>query len=258
MKRFLMSLIVTLVLLSAIPAFQQVSAQETDVKVFITGPEALGLNAKAVYSVTVVGGPAEEGGNWTVTAYLTGANITGAIPIEAGEFNQTQEDNVFQIDVTATPIEQHMTLVVNAYSQLGNRSAHTKEFYDIYVVRPISLRATVSNPSNSTLMDVLVSFHVDEELIGSSTIGEIGPYSEGSAAFSWITKGISPGQHKIRIEIDLDGDGIVDETKGEILTIRDFYGPKEPNLIFIIIIIALVVVIIILLPSTLRKKKRRK
>lgn len=259
MRRYAFGLITFLILLSVMPILLPTVAQESEVKVYISGPDALGLNVKAVYRVTVVGGPAEEGGEWRVTAYLTGSNVTGASPIEANQFNETQTDNVFKVNVTATPIVQHMRLNVEAFSMLGNRTAKAKDVYDIYVVTPISLRATVTNPSNSTLKDVIVTFYIDEELIGSSTIGEIGPFSEGTATYSWITKSVPPGGHTLRIDIDLDGDGRIDESIGETYAFVEVYSPRgEPSILLVALIIILTVVIIILLPSTLRKKRRRK
>jgi hypothetical protein len=208
----------------------------------------------------VVGGPAEEeGGKWRVAGHLTGENVTDASPNLGNAFNETNESNIFQIDVTAPSIAQDMVLNIDAASLLGANSSLVSDTYKIAVVDPITLRATVWNPSNSTLKNVLVSFKVDGELIGSSEpIGEIGPLGEGTATFSWITKSLSSGKHELGIEIDLNGDGIIDETRGETFYTRDFYGPSEgPSLLVTILIVLFVIVIILLLPSTLSRKRRR-
>lgn len=260
MKRLLAIMLALSILLPLQLAWNPVMAQdETEVRVFIVGPDALGIKDNAVYTVTVVGGPAENGGKWRVAAHLTGKNITDASPTLGDAYNETNESNIFQISVTAPSIAQDMTLNIDAASLLGNQSSLVSDTYEIAVVDPISLRATVKNPTNSTLSNVLVNFKVDGELIGSAEpIEEIGPLSEGVATFSWITKDISPGRHELGIEIDLNGDGIIDETRGETFYIQGFYGPSEgPSLLIIVLMIILIVLIVILLPSTLSRKRRR-
>jgi hypothetical protein len=236
-----------------------IAQEESEVKVFIIGPDALGISDKAVYTITVVGGPAEDGGKWRVAAHLTGENVTDASPNLGNAFNETNESNIFQVDVTAPSIAQDMVLNVDAASLLGANASLVSDTFKIAVVDPINLRATVWNPSNSTLKNVLVNFKVDGELVGSSEpIAEIGPLSEGTATFSWITKRISSGKHVLGIEIDLDGDGIIDETRGETFYTEDFYGPPAgTSLLVTILIVLFVIVIILLLPSTLSRKRRR-
>jgi hypothetical protein len=262
MRRLPILMLALAMIFAFTPAFSTALAQdESEVKVFIVGPDALGMSEQAVYTVTVVGGPAEEpGGKWRVSAHLTGKNVTEASPNLGNAFNETNESNIFQVAVTAPPIPQDMVLNVEGASLLGANSSLTSDKFKIVVVAPISLRATIANPSNSTLRNVLVSFKVDGELIGSAEpIAEIGPLGEGTATFSWITKDISPGKHKLEIEIDLNGDGIIDETRGETLFIEDFYGPSgDPNIIIVVLIVLLVVVIFLMLPSTLRRKRKKK
>jgi hypothetical protein len=260
MKRLLMLILALSMLLPLQLALQPVVAQdEAEVRVFIVGPDALGISDNAVYTVTVVGGPAEEGGKWRVSAHLTGKNVTDAIPNLGEAFNVTQESNIFQINVTAPSIAQDMKLNIEAASLLGANISLVKDTFDLAIVDPISLRATVKNPSSTTLKNVLVNFKVDGELIGSAeAIEEIGPLGEGIATFSWITKDISPGRHELGIEIDLNGDGVVDETRGETFYTKDFYGPQEgPGLLITVLLVIFVIVILLLLPSTLSRKRRR-
>ncbi|MCK4443307.1 MAG: hypothetical protein KAW09_02105 [Thermoplasmata archaeon] len=262
MKRLLVLALALAMFLSFTPVFQHAHAQdESDVNIFVVGPDALGISDQAVYTITVVGGPAEEeGGKWRVSAHLTGKNITDASPNLANAFNETNESNTFQVDVTASSLAQNMVLNIQAASILGANITLANDTYKIAVVEPINLRATITNPTNSTLKNVLVNFKVDGQLIGSSEpIVEIGPSGEGTATFSWITKNISPGRHELEIEIDLNGDGIIDERRGEALFIESFHGPVgDSNILFVILTIVLFIVVLLLLPSTLRKKRRRK
>lgn len=262
MRRSLVLALALSILLSfSIVAQITLAQEEGEVKLFITGPDALGVSENAVYVVTIVGGPGEEeGGKWRVAAHLTGANVTGSSPTLGDAFNETQDSNVFQINVTAPPIPQKMVLHLEGASLLGNESALVFEEVKISVVRPINFRATITNPSNSTLENILVNFKVDGELIGSAEpIKQIGPLGEGTASYSWITKDISPGRHELTIEIDLNGDGVIDEERGESFFIESFYGPQGNPSIFVLIVIALlVIVVILLLPGTLRRKKKRK
>lgn len=235
-----------------------IAQEETDVKVFIVGPDALGVGDSAIYTVTVVGGPAEDDGIWRVTAHLTGKNVTNASPLP-GAYNETNESNVFRIEVIANSIPQEMVLNIEAASTLGANITIATDTYKIAVVRPIDLRATITNPTNYTLKNVLVNFKMDGELIGSSSpIEEIGPFSEGTATFGWITKKSSPGRHELGIEIDLNGDGMIDETRGETFYTVGVYAPTEgPSLLVTVLLVLLVIVVLLLLPSTLRKKRKR-
>ncbi|UCD91947.1 MAG: hypothetical protein JSV43_06865, partial [Methanobacteriota archaeon] len=242
MKRYLAPIIAVLMLISLVPLFQGTVAQDSEVRVFVVGPEAIEVGKKAVYNVTVVGGPAEEeGGKWQVAAVLTGANVseeTGASPTLASKFNETQDSNIFLINVSAPSIAQHMVLNIEAFSHHGAETVLTNETFDIFVVHPINLRATVSNPSNSTLKNVLVNFYVDGEFVGGTSIEEISPFSEGAATLKWITKDVSPGRHIMTVEIDLDGDGTIEERFGDTLYVGNFYSPRgDPGLVVIILII---------------------
>jgi hypothetical protein len=260
MKRLMVLMLALSMLLPLQLVLHPVMAQEeTEAKVFIVGPDALGISEIAVYTVTVVGGPAEDGGKWRVAGHLTGKNVTDASPNLGNAYNETNESNIFQIDVTAPSIAQDMVLNIDAASLLGANASLVSDTYKIAVVNPINLRATVWNPSNSSVKNVLVNFKVDGELVGSSEpIAEIGPFSEGTATFSWITKGLSSGKHELGIEIDLNGDGTIDETRGETFYTRDFYGPSTgPSLLVTILIVLFVIAIILLLPSTLSRKRRR-
>jgi hypothetical protein len=227
-----------------------VASQE--VSILVLGPDAVAVGSNVTYNVTVGGGPAEQGGTYNVTAYLDGPEVTGATPSRSQPYSNESSRTTYSIDITAPGAPQTMSLVVNVSSSAANTTekAWAQTSYTIVVVRPIVLSALVKNESNITLEGIDVRFFVDGEFVGSVK-ESFPPLESKRVQFEWVVKGVSPGGHKATVEVDLDGDGVADPAKGEVVSARIFYreyeGPNYilPAIILLIILSALVAIFLV-------------
>ena len=75
----------------------------------------------------------------------------------------------------------------------------------------------------SAAVNVTVRFYVDDGLVGSQKIARIESHAQATASFNYLPIGMQPGTHRVRIEADLDGNGIIDSSRGEAFASDLFY-----------------------------------
>ena len=258
MRRAAVALVVVAALFAPMALGGHANA-ESPVRIFVFGPTVLGLNSTASFNVSVVGGPAESGGNYSIEAYLTGSNLTGAVPQKTSSYAATSPNGTFTFNVTSPIFAGDVTLVVNATS-ISSKDGKTEKAdttYAISVVEPIIISATIKNSGTIKFIDVPVKFYVDGILVGDKTIFSLDPGAEANVSYDWLTTSIAEGRHEIKITADLNGDGSINEAEGDVVIIQYFY--KEPAAIHpaIIIVLCVVAVLAVLfLFLTIRKRRR--
>lgn len=221
--RALAAVLVLLVL--AVPALVPAPA---DAQVFgaITGPTALAPRQTAQYNVTVTGPPGSV--NYSLEYFLEGTDLTAANPLENSPGRASGNQTTFRIDVTAPEKEQTVTLVVKISATVGGRQENATARTSVLVIAPIILEATFRNAASTAALNVTVRFYVDDALVGTRTIARIPGTGQESASFDYLPVGIQPGAHRVRIEADLDSDGRIDPTRGEVVTFQIFYRETPP------------------------------
>lgn len=195
----------------------------------LEGPSAVAPGATATFFVNASGGPASEGGNFTIKYYLTGADLTEAPPSPSAPGTSTNQTGGFTFNVTAPQKEQTVTLVVEVNSTSGTRFERTTLSRAIAVITPIVLTATFSNGGGAAAVTVPVKFYVDGKFVGETNISRIEPKATGTATLTWLPVGLGPGTHSVRVEADLNKNGIIEPDKGEVAVLDVFYR-KEPEL----------------------------
>lgn len=184
----------------------------------IDGPTAVVPKSVVRYSVTAVGGPGEGGGNYSVEYYLEGDKLSGASPQAASPGREQRSTGTFSLNVSVPSEETVFDLVVTVSSinTVTNESASTIRRMTIVSKTPIYLVAAFQNQGTVAAVGVSVVFFVDEARVGSETIARIDPGQTGTANHTWVPVGISDGQHSVRAEADLDGDGEIEPGAGEV------------------------------------------
>jgi len=201
------------------------AAGQTPVTGVLGGATALAPGASSMFFLNASGGPAaESNGNFTIRFWITGPDVTGGTPLPASP--QTRNGNAsgqFRFNVTAPAKEQTITLVVEITSTAGPRSEKATVTRAITVITPIVLAATFRNDGGSAAVNVPVKFFVDGKAVGTTDISRIEPKATGTAKLTWLPVGITPGTHTVRVEADLNRNGVIEQDKGEVVVVDVFY-----------------------------------
>ena len=215
----------------------------------ITGPNALAPSQVSAYNLTINGGPTGAV-TYTVRWHLNG----GGLPSPT---TTTGNRTTFTLNVTAPPTEGAVTLVVQIASLTGSTYENTTAEKAISIITPIVLSATFRNDGTTAAVNVTVRFYVDGALAGTRKIARLNPGAQVTETFNYLPSGLQPGTHQIRVEADLDGNGIIDPAKGEAVVTSLFYRGTAPLSTAWTVLIGIgVFVPVMLLTVALRRRKR--
>jgi hypothetical protein len=210
----------------------------------ITGPPALAPGQVAAYNLTVAGEPGNAEVNYTITYWITGSNVTGGAPLSSSPGHASGNQTTYTLNVTAPPTEQTMTLHVQINAQVvGGTAENATADFAVLVISPIILSATFHNASPTAAVNVTVRFYVDNVRVGTSQIARINPNVDATVSSNYLPVGLQPGQHTVRVEADLDNNGIIDASKGEVVATDLFYRETPglgPGWTFLIGLVAFV------------------
>lgn len=224
-RRLVLAFVCLAFLAVALAAASPRGLGQTSVAGVISGPKSLAPGANAFYKLNASGGPAEGGaGNYSVSYYLTGKDLTGGLPQASAPKTGTNPNGTFSLNVTAPQPEEQITLVVVLNSSIeGGAYEKTTLTYPITVVAAIVLTATFANDGPAAAVNVPVTFYVDGVLVGRTNISRIEPGATGTATLSFLPAGLAAGQHTVRVEADLNKNGVIEPDKGEVVFVDVFY-----------------------------------
>src|SRR3989442_3907702 len=191
----------------------------------ITGPPALAPSQVSAYNLTINGGPTGAV-TYTVRWHLNG----GGLPTAASPTTTTGNRTTFTLNVTPPPTEGTVNLVVQVASLAGSTYENTTAEKAISIITPIVLSATFRNDGPTASVNLTVRFYVDGALAGTRKIARLNPGAQVTETFAYLPSGLQPGTHQIRVEADLDRNGIIDPAKGEAGAPRPrLTGPPTPT-----------------------------
>lgn len=194
----------------------------------VQGPGGLAPSQAALYNLTISGGP---GGpvNYSVTYYLTGANTTGAKPVKDTPGTISGNRTRFQLNVTSPGVEEELTLVVTVSATPPSGAAeNTTTNYPITVLKPVVLSATFHNSGTTKAVNVTVRWYLDDALVGTSLIGQIAANGDATVTLNYVPLGLAAGEHTVKVTADLDHDGVINPSRGEVVTSTLFYNQVAP------------------------------
>jgi len=218
----------------------------------ITGPNALAPSQVSAYNLTINGGPSGAV-TYTVRWHLNG----GGLPSAASPTTTTGNRTTLTLNITAPPAEGTVTLVVRISSLVGSTYENTTAEKSISIVTPIVLSATFRNDGITAAVNVTVRFYVDGTFAGTRTIARLNPGAQVTETFNYLPSGLQPGTHQVRVEADLDGNGIIDPAKGETVTSSLFFRGTAPLSTAWTVLIGIgVFVPVMLLTIAIRRRQR--
>lgn len=225
------------------------------VVVVIQGPSAVAPGSLNLYTITVTGGPAADNGTFEISYVVQGDNTVGADPIVPALLSN--REGRFEVNISAPEAEGRVELFVRASSigELGNESGETRFAMD--VLTPIELRTTLRNNGAAAAENVDVRFFVDGNLVGNTSVARLGPGAQTEVSITFIPVGIGIGRHTVKVEADLDGDGVISPERGELLASEFFYKSEETNLPAILGTITVFIVSILVLVLLAIRRQRR-
>ena len=248
-------LVLALLLLAAIaPAWPHAQAQGP-VTAVIRGPTAIAPSSTHPYTVTVQGGPGADGGTFEISYALQGSNLQGGDPQIARTLSNAQ--GTFQVNVTAPEAEGTVQLYVKATSKNETLNATKETRLSIEVFRPVDLRAFLRNQGGAAALNVTVFFYVDGALVGNMTIARIDAGAQAEVNISYIPVGLTVGRHTVRIQADLDHDGVISPERGELITQQFFYKTERSNTPAILGTITVLILILLAVVLLAIRRQRR-
>src|SRR3989442_1935510 len=193
----------------------------------LAGHDAIARGQAGVYNLTILGGP-EGAVRYTVQWHITGPNAAGGLPTAANPTDATNNRTTFRLNVTAPQAEQTITLFVKMSATVGSTVENTTVQKSIAVVTPVVLSATFTNQGTTAAVNVTVRFYVDGALVGTETIARINPSGSATATFNYLPANLQSGTHQVRIEADLDRNGVIDPARSEVVFSSLFYPGASP------------------------------
>ncbi len=249
---------ILLPLVAVLPASPNASAY-SGIVVTIDGPTFGGINETIHYVMTITGGPAENGGNFSYGATIVGTNTTGASVDPSSA--PSQSSGVFKFNVTMPVFApETITLRINATSQNPtNTIADTlQKDFKIKVVVPILLKATLVNKGAVPASNVTAKFFADSVLLHSEIVN-ITANGTQVLSYNWTFLKLSTGKHIITIAVD-DPNKIVEFSDGNNVITREIWYGKQSNIPGAVltggVIFLAVMVFLMWLQKPMRKPKK--
>ena len=256
---------------TALAAILALSLAFSGVAVLMTVPEAEGWSgisvdlehpsyaakgAKIPLVLIILGGPAAEiGGNYTYKAEIDGRNTTGAaISPSTG----TSDSGVFKLNVTLPEdAPQTLKILINATSKewRTKTSTYTESTFEIKVVDPIVITATVYNSGSVDARNVTARIYADGSLLASMMFNVSAKSSE-DLVYNWTFAKIKSGKHVITVSVD-DPAGLVEFSDGNNEFSRTVYIGSQGNPAGVILSIGVIIAAILVALMFIAKPPRR-
>lgn len=224
-RSVVLALLVLLAAAAVLPA--AVGAAGEPLQAAISGPTALAPSQTAQYNVTLSGGPTANV-TYALSYFITGTNTTGGNPVRTSPGSASGNKTTFRLNVTAPSAEQTITLTVNAVAtpKVGVRES-VNVTHVITVIRGIVLTATFHNAGATAALNVTVTWAIDGATVGTSLLKRIGANADATVTFTYLPAHLAAGEHTLTVSADLDRNGVIDPSRGEVVTSTIFYNQVQ-------------------------------
>ncbi len=207
--------------------------------------------------LTVTGGPAgDKGGNYSYKAEIIADNETGALVSPSSGSSASGE---FSISVTMPGYgPQTIKIRINVTSRdvySGDATEKTRE-YEVKVLDPIVLHATVYNMGVVDAKNVTAKFYADGEYLGSRTFDLEAGLSK-VLSYNWTWVNIAEGKHKVTVVLDSAND-IVEFSNGNNIYTMTVYVGDESNPLGAVLTVGVIVIAVMVFLTYLQKPAPKK
>ena len=241
--------------MAILPSTRNASAS-SGIEVALEHPEFAGINATVPCVMTITGGPAESGGNYSYGATIIGTNTTGASIDPPNGPSQTS--GVFKFNVTM-PVAAHQTIKIriNATSQshTNTESDTLQKDFEIAVVVPVVIEATAMNSGPVPVTNVTAKFFADGTLLHTATYN-ISANGTQKLSYNWTFLKIKSGKHIVTVTVD-DPNNIVEFSDGNNIVSREIWVGKQSNVVGALLSGGVVVLAVLVFLMWLQKPQRK-
>lgn len=232
------------------------SAAYGGISISLSRPDFVGKEQTVMCTLTITGGPAEDGSsNFTYSAEIVADNATGSL---VSPSTATSPGGVFKLNVTM-PGEAPQTIKVrvNATSKGGSPivSKYLEQDFEIKVVDPIVITATIYNMGNVDAKNLTARFFADGEFLGAKVFN-VTALSLTRLAYNWTFERIGEGRHVVTIYVD-DPNELVEFSEGNNVYSLTIYVGDEGNPLGAILTIGVIIAAVFAGLMWLQKPPRR-
>ena len=228
----------------------------TPVEISMDVPTFAGTLEKVQCALRITGGPAEtEGTNFTYKAEIVADNKTGSSVSPSTGSSATGE---FNLTVTMPGEAQTIKVRVNATSKSAESSDSVTEVreYEVKVVEPITITATVYNTGTVDAEDVKASFFADGILLGEQEFSLAAGKSK-ELVHNWTWANIAEGEHVVTVVID-DDLGLVEFSDGNNVYSKTIYVGSQGNPVGAILTVGVIIMAILVALMFVAKPQKPK
>lgn len=243
-------------LFAALPTTQNAQAY-SDILVNLDCPSFAGKLEAVDCKLTVTGGPAgDAGGNFSYKIEVIADNKTGSLVAPS---SGTSATGVFNMTITMPgEAPQTIKLRVNVTSKdlaSGDTRDRLKDF-EIKVVDPIVITATVYNTGNVDAKNVSAKFYADGVYLGER-IFDLATGRSVSLSYNWTWLNVASGKHIVTVVLD-DDDDIVEFSTGNNVYSMTVYVGEKSNPLGGVLTIGVIVMSVLVFLTYLQKPASRK
>ncbi len=231
----------------------------SDISIEMDIPTFAGKSQKVPCTLVISGGPAGDlgGGNFSYRAEIIGDNETGSSVFPSSGTSQT---GTFKLNITMPgAASQTIKVRINATSAediITGESRYKIRDYEVDIVDPILLQATVYNTGSVDASGVVAEFYADEILLGSMTF-DVPAGSSKVVMYNWTWASISNGEHEVKVVVD-DPNDLVEFSDGNNVYTMTVYIGSPGNPIGAVLSIGVIVLSVFVVLTFLQKPQRRK
>ncbi len=256
----LLALLVTASLaMMALPIGVQLSSDATaygGISVQFDRPLFAGKSQTVQCTLTITGGPAEDGGgNYTYRAEVEGTNTTGS---SVDPTTSTSPSGVFKLNVTMPgEAPQKIKVRINATSKGGvpQVTKYLEQEFEMEVVDPIFITATVYNMGEVDALNVTAKFYADGTYL-ASRVFNVTAGSSTKISYNWSFESIRSGEHVITIVVD-DANKLVEFSNGNNVYSLTIYVADTGNPLGAVLAIGVIVISVFVGLMWLQKPPKR-
>jgi len=248
-----------LVLALAAPMGVQVSSEAAaygGISIQLDRPSFAGKSQTVQCTLVLSGGPAEDGGgNYTYKAEIVADNSTGS---SVNPSTASSASGVFSFNVTMPGYApQTIKVKINATSKGGSPVAtkYLEQEFDVKVVDPIVIAATVYNIGDVDARNVTARFYADGTYLASK-IFNVTAGGTAKVSYNWTFEGIRSGKHVVTVAVD-DPNRLVEFSDGNNVYSLTIYVGDEGNALGAVLTIGVIIASVFVALMWLQKPPRR-
>jgi hypothetical protein len=253
----LLTMVIMAAGLAALVSLPQQASAYSGIEIQFDHPTFAGRSQTVQCRLAISGGPAGDyGGNFTYKAEIVADNTTGSSVTPS---TQTSESGIFNFNVTM-PGEAPQTIKVkiNATSKesLTRESTYKIREYQIEVVEPIEIHATVYNTGAVDAVGATARFYADGTLLGSQTF-DVPSGGSTELLYNWTWIDVPSGKHVVTVTVD-DPSGIVEFSDGNNVYTMTVYVGDQGNPIGAVLTVGVIIMAVLVSLTLMQKPAKRK